>query len=110
MRALLVSADPATIAVLGQVLAEIEIEVEDCRDPVAAVHKIEKARYEVVVVDVYDAQLAKELLGRLRRSAGTRNALAICVVDAQSSVRATFASGANLVLYRPVAVERARAS
>lgn len=110
LRALLLSTDPVTLTVLGQVLAEIDAQVDDCRDFAAAAAKIESTRYEVVVVDAPDPQIAKDLLVKLRRSAGARNALAICVVDVQSSVRATFASGANLVLYRPVVRERARAS
>lgn len=109
-RALLLSADQTTIAVLRQVLAEIEIDVDECREFTSGSQKIDTGRYEVVVVDGPDQQSTQELLRRVRRSAPNGNALIICVVDVQASVRSAFASGTNLVLYRPVVVERVRAS
>jgi DNA-binding NarL/FixJ family response regulator len=109
-RALLLSADQVTIAALRQVLAEIEIDVDECRDFASGGRKLDADRYEVVVVDGPDQQSTEELLHRVRRSAPSGNALVICVVDVQSSVRTAFASGANLVLYRPLVVERVRAS
>ncbi len=109
-RALVFSTDSNTLNVIGQVLAEFEVTVEECRDVAVAGRKSATERYEVIVMDSADVQSMQQFLQGLRRSAASGNALAICVVDVQSSVRNVFAAGANLVLYRPVVAERARAT
>jgi DNA-binding response OmpR family regulator/Tfp pilus assembly protein PilZ len=109
-RALLISGDSATLQVLGQVLTEMDLTIEPCSDAGAAVRKFTAQRFEVVVIDTPEVPSAQELLHALRRSNASQNSLAICVLDVQTNVRAVFAAGANLILYRPVVPERARAS
>lgn len=109
-RALLISPDANAVAVLRQILSEMEISVEECQDPAEGRKKARSTRYEVIVVDLPDAALCDDLLQTARQSALNRNTLLITLVDAQSSVRNAFRMGANFVLYRPVSVERAQAS
>lgn len=109
-RALLISTDANAIAVLKQVLAELEISAQECLDLPEARDKVQDARYEVIVVDTPDVAVGDDLLQRTRQSVANRNTLLISLVDAQSSVRNSFRLGANFVLYRPVSLERARAS
>lgn len=108
-RALVVSGDSHTLATLGQVLSEFELSVEECRDLAVAARRVQEERVDVVVVDSADLPSAHQFLKELRGSKSA-NALAISVVDLQSNVRGVFAAGANLVLYRPVVAERARAT
>ncbi len=109
-RGLIISADTNTLTVLGQVLGEVDVTAEECRDIVVGVRKAADQRYDVIVIDSADQHTAQQYSQDLRRSACSGNALVICVVDVQSNVRGVFAAGANLVLYRPLAAERARAS
>jgi DNA-binding response OmpR family regulator len=109
-RALLISADAHTAGVLGEVLAEMEIAVEECGDFSAARRKLTTEQYEVILVDSPDQPTADRLLQQARSSLANQSSLVISVVDAGSSVRSVFAMGANFILYRPVSAERARSS
>jgi DNA-binding response OmpR family regulator len=108
--ALLISSDPKTLAVLTQVLAEMEISAEECRELSTAAHRIANRRYDVIAIDHCDQQAVSRLIHLARHSRHNYAALLISVVDGQTSVRSVFAVGANLALYRPVVMERARAS
>jgi DNA-binding response OmpR family regulator len=108
--ALLISSDSKTLEVLTQVLAEMEISAEECREFSGADHQIAKGRYDVIVVDDGDPQAVARLIHQARHSRLNHTALLISVVDAQTSVRTVFAVGANLALYRPILVDRVRAS
>ena len=109
-RALLISADAQTAGVLSEALAEMEIQVEECRDFSAAGQKLTTDHYHLVLVDAPDERTASLLLSQARCSQTNKSSLVISVVNAGSSVRSTFAMGANFVVYRPVSPERARAS
>jgi DNA-binding NarL/FixJ family response regulator len=109
-RALLISGDTTTLSVVGQVLAEFEVSVEECRDVAVASRKATSNRFDVVVIDTPELPAAHEFLQNLRRSPSSANALGICIVELHTNVRNVFAAGANLVLYRPVVAERARSS
>jgi DNA-binding response OmpR family regulator len=109
-RALLISPDANTISVLGQVLAEMELAIEECFDSEAAAPRITEQSYEVIVMDCPDQAISDTLIQKARLSKPNQSSLLISVVNSQSNVRATFAAGANLVLYRPISPDRARAS
>jgi len=109
-RALLISADASVRSALGKILAEMGIDVEPCTEVAAAAGKISGEHYAVIVADVPDTNSADRLLREIRLSRLNKDSLAIGVVDAQTSVRNTFSMGANLVLYRPISEERAKAS
>lgn len=109
-RALLISADANTCGVLGQVLAEMGLTVEECPDVPRAARKVASQLYDVIVVDCPEPELASQVLRQARTSPFNKNALEVCVVDGQTSVRSAFAVGANFILYRPVSADRARAS
>lgn len=108
--ALLISEDNTTLSVLRPILGEMDITIEECHDSAAAKRKFAAQRYEVVVIDLPEQPELQELLQALRQSSASGNALAICVLDVQTNVRAIFAAGANLVFYRPLIAERVRAS
>ncbi len=109
-RALLISPDANTISILSQILAEMDLGVEECGDFDSAAHKITEQTYEVVLIDCLDQALSDTLLQKARLSKANQASLLVSVVNSQSNVRGTFALGANLVLYRPISPERARAS
>lgn len=109
-RALLISPDANTVSALTQVLAEMELAVEECRDVTSASQSISQQTYEVVVIDCPDQLASDALTRRARFSKPNQASLLVSVVNAQSNVHAAFAAGANFVLYRPISPERARAS
>ncbi|HEY1265271.1 MAG TPA: PilZ domain-containing protein [Terriglobales bacterium] len=100
----------ATLGVLTQVLAEMEIAVEEWREASGVGHRIASRNYEIIVVDQPDAEATSQLVRQARQSGVNANSLIIGIVDAQTAVRGLFAAGANFVLYRPVIGDRARAS
>jgi DNA-binding response OmpR family regulator len=108
--ALLVSGDTTTASIIGPVLGEFDLSVQECRDLAVAERKLAAESFEVVVIDAPESAGGHDLLQKLRHSGPSRNALVIFVADLQTNVRNFFAAGANLVLYRPVVAERARAS
>ena len=109
-RALLISSDPNSLFSLGQVLNEMEISVEAVADISSAEPRIAKLDYVVIVVDGQEQDAVNQFIRKVRLSRLNKNALVVSVVASQSSVRTAFAMGANFVLYRPVSIERARAS
>lgn len=109
-RALLFSADTNAIRIVSQVLAEMGIAPEECGDISFAQQRIRTHQYEVIVVDCPEPSVSCDLLRAARLSTMNRVSLLISLVDAQSSVRSAFASGANFVLYRPLSEERVRSS
>ncbi|HEY7617256.1 MAG TPA: PilZ domain-containing protein [Terriglobales bacterium] len=109
-RALLISEDPNTITVLGEVLAEMEIVVEECRDSSLAAHRLTTERYDVILVDSPEQEVNDGLLRQTRQSVSNKTSLLVTLVDARGSARNAFSMGANFILYRPVSAERARAS
>ena len=110
LQALVVCSDDKIIRVLRRVLADLEIGMETCSDGESAVRKLTRQRYEAVIVDCADEEMASQILKSTRCAPCNKRAIAVALIDGQSAVRSAFALGAHFVLYKPISTERAKTS
>jgi len=110
LRALLLCSDDHIVKVMGRVLADLDIAVEHCVDHETAVNLLLEHHFDAVIVDCDDESSASVALQTTRSAVGKKKPLVLAIVPAQVSIRATFSLGASFVLYKPVSLDRARAS
>ncbi|HXM63349.1 MAG TPA: PilZ domain-containing protein [Terriglobales bacterium] len=110
LQALVLCSDDKTTRVLRRILSDLEIAVEFCSDADAAVRKLTRRRFEAVVVDCNDEDMAAQALKSVRAAPCNKRSIAVAMIDGQTAVRSAFALGAHFVLYKPISAERARTS
>jgi ActR/RegA family two-component response regulator len=110
LNALVLCTDDKIMRVLRRVLSDLEVGIESCTDADSAVRRLTRTRFEAVVVDCVDEDLAAKVLGSVRSAPCNKRAIAVAMIDGQKAVRSAFALGAHFVLYKPVNFERARSS
>jgi CheY-like chemotaxis protein len=110
LQALVLCSDDKIIRVLRRVLSDLEIAVEFCTDADSAVRKLTRRRFEAVVVDCNDEEMAAQALKSVRSAPCNKRSIAVAMIDGQKAVRSAFALGAHFVLYKPISAERARTS
>jgi CheY-like chemotaxis protein len=110
LQALVLCSDEKTTRVLRRILSDLEIAVEFCGDADSAVRKLTRRRFEAVVVDCDDEQMAAQALKSVRSAPCNKRSIAVAMIDSQTAVRSAFALGAHFVLYKPISAERARTS
>ena len=109
LKSLVLCSDEKIVRVLRRVLGDLDIEMELCAGPDAALRRLTRQRFEAIIVDVIDDGAA-EVLRSARSAPCNRHAVAVAIVDAVIGLKAVFAVGAHFVLYKPVSIERAKAS
>jgi CheY-like chemotaxis protein len=110
LRSLVLCSDEKTTRVLRRVLGDLEIAVEECTDSDAAIRKLTRQRFEAVIVDCNDEDMAARVLASVRSAPCNKRSIAVAMIDSQTAVRSAFALGAHFVLYKPISAERARTS
>jgi CheY-like chemotaxis protein len=110
LQALVLCSDDKIMRVLRRVLSDLEIGVELCADADSAVRKLTRRRFEAVVVDCNDEDMAAQVLKSVRSAPCNKRSIAVAMIDGQKAVRSAFALGAHFVLYKPISAERARTS
>jgi c-di-GMP-binding flagellar brake protein YcgR len=102
--------DEKIVRVLRRVLNDLEIGIEHCTDPDGAVHKLTRQRFEAVIIDCTDLKTATSVLKSARSAPCNKRAVAVAIMDGHNGLRSAFDMGAHFVLYKPVSMERAKAS
>jgi CheY-like chemotaxis protein len=110
LQSLVVADDEKTVRVLRRVLCDLEIDMEHCTDPDSAVQQLTRNRFEAVIVDCTDEELAGRVLKSARLAPCNKRAVALAIVDANMPLRSAFQMGAHFVLYKPISAERAKTS
>jgi len=110
LNSLLVSSDDKTVRVLRRVLSDLEIGVEHCADTESAVHQLTRNRFEAVIVDCCSRGSIDQVFRSVRVAACNKRAVALAIVNEQTSLRDAFNLGAHFVFYKPLSTERAKAS
>lgn len=110
LQALLLCSDDHIVKVLGRVLNDLGIEMEHCVDQDSAQDRLTRDRFDAVIVDCEDEDTAAVALQMTQVATGKPKPLVLAIVPSQFSIRATFSLGASFVLYKPVSLDRARAS
>jgi CheY-like chemotaxis protein len=110
LRSLVLCSDEKTMRVLRRVLSDLDIVVEECIDSDTAIRKLTRHRFEAVIVDCNDEDMAARVLASVRSAPCNKRSIAVAMIDSQKAVRSAFALGAHFVLYKPISAERARTS
>lgn len=110
LQALVLCSEDKITRALRRVLSDLEIAVEVCIDSDSAVRKLTRRRFEAVIVDCSDEEMAARVLAGVRCAPCNKRSIAIAMIDGKKAVRSAFALGAHFVLYKPISAERARTS
>jgi len=110
LQALVLCSDEKILRVLRRVLSDLEIAIDHCPDSDSAIHKLTRQRYEALIVDCADERAASQVLRSARSAPCNKRAVAVAILDGQKAMHSAFDLGAHFVLYKPIAMERAKAS
>jgi DNA-binding response OmpR family regulator len=116
LQSLLLCGDDKVVRVLRRVLSEMEIAVEHCSDADSATQKLTRQRFEAVIVDCTAPEIAGRVLNGTRSAPANRRAITVAIldgqtaVDSQAALKRAFAMGSHFVLFKPISLERTRAS
>lgn len=114
LQCLLLSNDDKAVRVLRRVLSEMDIAIEHCTETDQAVRKLTRQRFESIIVDCADADVAYPVLKSAKSSPANQRAILVAILDSspdsQSAQKRAFESGTHFVLFKPVSLERTRAS
>ena len=116
LQSLLLCADDKVVRVLRRVLSEMEIGVEHCSDPDSATRLLTRQRFEAVIVDCTVPEIAGKVLSGTRSAPANRRAITVAILesasagDSQAALKRAFAMGSHFVLFKPISIERTRAS
>jgi TonB family protein len=97
----LFSSDSASADAIRQVLAELDVQAESCPEAVAAVDKIAKLPFQMVIIDWDQQPEAGLLLAAARDRKASERPINLAIVSDDASVPKALQAGANSVLRRP---------
>jgi CheY-like chemotaxis protein len=109
LNALVLCSDEKIVRVLRRTLGDLEIAVELCGEADAALRSLTRRRFEAIIVDCA-GEGSPEVLRSARTAPCNKQAVAVAIVDPVIGLKSAFDLGAHFVLYKPVSIERARAS
>jgi CheY-like chemotaxis protein len=107
LASLLLCRDPDSLRVMRRVLDDVGIPVEVCTGPQVAREMLARHKFDAVLVDCDDMHGACSVLQELRRGSVNRNCIAFAITNGLTSVAQAFQMGANFVMEKPLAADRA---
>jgi DNA-binding response OmpR family regulator len=110
LQALLLSTDESADRVLRRALSELEIGVEHCSVVDAVIQKLTRQRFEAIILDCGSPELTSKLLTVARLSPVSKRAITVVIVDGQQAINSALKLGAHFLLFKPVSLEKTRAS
>ena len=110
LHSLLLCADDKVVRLVRRALGDLEIDVEHCNDPDAAIRHLTRRRFEAVIVDCDDHFVAGKVFASVRSAPCNKQAIAVALIGEQQDIRSAFGLGAHFVLYKPFSAERAKGS
>jgi CheY-like chemotaxis protein len=110
LQSLVLCSDENILRVLRRVLSDLEISVDHCTEGDAAIHKLTRQRYEAIIVDFGNEQMASQVLRGARAAPCNKRAVVVAILDPQKTTRSVFEQGAHFVLYKPISSEKAKTS
>ena len=110
LQSLLLCSDDTVVRVLRRVLTDLEIGVEHCTNLDSAVQKLTRQRFEAVIVDCTTQEIAAKILKGTHSAPANKRAIAVAIIDGQSGLKSAFQLGAHFVLFKPISLERTKAS
>lgn len=103
-RAILNSSDAGAVQVLTRVLRDLGIDSEHHLDPDVVSKLLEKRSFDALIVDADDGPATLSLLEKVKENGASRRALGIAISKVKTIGNPP--TGAHIVLYKPISVER----
>lgn len=110
LKSLVLCSDEKIIRVLRRVLSDLDVVMESCSSAAEATRVLTRQRFEAVIVDCADERAASQVLKSARLAPCNKRAIAVAIIDSKTAVRSAFELGAHFVLYKPISMERTKAS
>jgi CheY-like chemotaxis protein len=107
--ALVVSSDDSAAEILGRVLPASGIAVERFGVFAEAVERLQRQKFDVLVLDFEDPEIAAEVLEEARRLNSGNPPITVALLAEPARARDILNSGAHFILYQPLSEEQARA-
>jgi TonB family protein len=108
LRCLVFSSNEEMVQPIWQVLAELGIEGEYCRNAVDAVERVTTQLFQIVVTDWEDQPEAAFLLKTARDLKAAQRPLILAIVGEDAKLPEALQAGANSVLVKPIRTEQVR--
>jgi ActR/RegA family two-component response regulator len=101
-RVLLVSDDATTIEQLSEPIQRLALAVEQCCDVASALSRLQRAKFEAVIVDFRLGAQAGEVVAGTRNAASNEHAVVFTISDGQEEASDAFKAGSTFLLRRPL--------
>jgi CheY-like chemotaxis protein len=105
--ALLLCSEETIIRTVTRVFKDLGVDVEICADHQAAARKLEAKKFDAIVADD-EIDGATVLLEAARELPTCRKSVRIILAGGPTAVGAAFQGGTQIVLYKPLSLERVR--
>ena len=106
LRCLLFISDPAIAETIRQVLAGLGVEGEHHPEAVAAVEKVTRESFQIVIIDWDQQAEARLLLTTARERKAAERPLTLAIVSDDASVPQALQAGANSILRKPLMINQ----
>jgi CheY-like chemotaxis protein len=106
--ALLVSTDDSTSEILGRTLPASGIAVERSSDPATAIERLQRQKFDALIVDFADPAGAHAVIEESRRLNAGHPPITVALVADLADVRNVLSAGSHFVLYKPLSEDKAR--
>jgi len=106
--ALLVSADDSTSEILGRTLPASGIAVERSSDPATAIERLQRQKFDALIVDFADPAGAHSVIEESKRLNSGHPPITVALVEDVAEVRDILSAGCHFVLYKPLSDDKAR--
>lgn len=110
LKALLLTRDQEVLRVIRRVLEMVAIDLETVTSTDAARQKLERQKFDAVLIDVDDVQSGCDVIRELRKGKSNSKAIVFAVTNRVTTVKDAFSIGANFVLEKPISADRAARS
>ena len=107
LRSLLLSRDEATVRLMTRIFKDLDVEALQFTDLSDALSKVSSNRFDAIVVDdqVYDAHL---LIEKAIEIPSCSKSVRIALVEPTVKMNTIFKLGTQVILYKPLSLERVR--
>lgn len=102
MRALIMTADAALVESFTQICRELGLDVESVADLQNTLDRVNRRKYEAVLLDADTVGAALPVLAAVRESPSNRGAVAFVVATQMQENLLAFSRGAHFVFRRPL--------
>jgi ActR/RegA family two-component response regulator len=101
-KVLLVSDDATTIAQLSEQMHRFALFLEQCSDAASALARLQRSKFEAVIVDFRIGSQAGEVVEGTRNAASNEHAVVFTVSDGEEEAAKAFKAGSTFLLRRPL--------